>query len=62
MGRDAQAGSPLARERTRGHEPDTGSADRVRDTAWTFAAMDRRIGRPDFTAPGTWPPPEMAVG
>jgi hypothetical protein len=54
MGRDAQEGSPLARGRTAGHEPADGTAERVRDTAWTFAAMDRRIGRPDFIAPGTW--------
>jgi hypothetical protein len=54
MARDAQEGSPLARERTRRHEGDAGSARRVRDTAWTVAAMDRRVGTPDYVAPGTW--------
>jgi hypothetical protein len=54
MGRDAQEGSPLARDKARRHDPPDGSARRVRDTAWTLTAMDRRIGRPDFIAPGTW--------
>jgi hypothetical protein len=56
MGRDSQEGSALARERARATDAGDTRQGRVWDTVATVTAMDRRIGRPDFVAPGTHRP------
>jgi hypothetical protein len=53
MGRDAQEGSALGRDRTQGTGLCARERDQVRETVLTVTAMDRRIGHPDFVAPGT---------